>query len=159
MPLLLPVNNLGNPTHKITTTVTELRHQVIIAMFDYTTRLKSVAWCQTVTMFVKRDQVTYRYTHVAKTETLSVVGMERNNLWVESSVTLIGLLNYSYPLLTDTNQLCLSNIHGSDMQELLQFLWPVHALTVTVLESDRLENFLNLHVSVLLCFHRKKNCF
>jgi len=80
MPLLLPANKLGHPAHKIITTVTKLCHQVIIAMFDYTTRLKIVAWCQTVTMFVNRNQVTYRYTHVAKTETLSAIGMEINNL-------------------------------------------------------------------------------
>jgi len=43
MPPLLPANNLGHPAHKIITTVTELCHQVIIAMFDYTTRLKIVA--------------------------------------------------------------------------------------------------------------------
>jgi len=80
MPPLLPANKLGHSAHKIITTVTKLCHQVIIAMFNYTNRLKIVAWCQTVTMFAKRGQATYRYTHVAETETLSAIGMERNNL-------------------------------------------------------------------------------
>jgi len=80
MPLLLPANKLGHPTHKIITTVTKLCHQVIIAIFNYTTRLKIVAWCQTVTMFVNRSQATYGYILVAERDTLSAIGMERNNL-------------------------------------------------------------------------------
>jgi len=77
---LLPANRLGHPAHKIITTVTKICHQVIIAIFNYTIRLKIVAWCHTVTMFVNRGQATCRHTHVAKTETLSAIGMERNNL-------------------------------------------------------------------------------
>jgi hypothetical protein len=80
MPLLLPANKLGHHAHKIITTVTKLCLKVITAMFDYTTRLKIVAWCLTVTTFVNRGQATYRYTHMVKTETLSAIGMERNNL-------------------------------------------------------------------------------
>jgi len=60
MSLLLPTNKLGHHAHKIITTVTKLYHQVLIAMFDYTTRLKTVAWCQTVTTFANRGQATYR---------------------------------------------------------------------------------------------------